>query len=59
MASSSSSKRPALGLGGVGPPLRGVRMSSEGASVVEMRRSILLPVPSSKVARMVEGSAGP
>jgi len=49
----------AVGLGGVTPPVRGVRMSSEGALVVDSRRSMLLPVPPRRVARMVEGSAGP
>ena len=48
-----------MGLGGEGPPLRGVRISSEGAVVVDWRRIMLLPVPPSRVARMVEGWAGP
>ena len=48
------------GLGGVGPPFRGVRTSSSGVPVeADWRSSMLLPVPSSRVARMVGGSAGP
>ena len=54
-----SSKPGEFGLGGVAPPLRGVRTSSAGTLLADSRRSMLLPVPSSSVARMVEGSAGP
>jgi hypothetical protein len=41
-----------LGLGGVGPPWRGVRMSSAGASPSRCTRTMLLPVPSSRADKI-------
>lgn len=49
----------ALGFGGVGPPLRGVRMSSASEASSRWTRSMLLPVPSSSEFRTWAGSAGP
>lgn len=56
---SASSEALALGLGGVGTPSRGVRMSSAGLTAVACTNSMLLAVPSSSVPRTREGTAGP
>ena len=58
-ALSTSSKPVAFGLGGVMPPILGVRMSSVGVCKAFCTMSRLLPVPSSNVARTAEGDAGP
>lgn len=49
----------ALGLGGVGPPLRGVRMSSASEASSRWTRTMLMAVPSSKESRTWAGLAGP
>jgi hypothetical protein len=48
-----------FGLGGVGPPWRGVRISSEVAALSGWTRIMLLPVPSSNAARTLVGLSGP
>jgi len=49
----------ALGLGGVGPPLRCVRMSSASEASSRWTSTMLMAVPSSKESRTWAGSAGP
>lgn len=58
-ASLPSLKLGELGLGGVAPPRRGVRMSSAGALVELWTRRTLLPVPSRRVLRILSGESGP
>ena len=59
LGSSSESKLGAFGFGGVGPPLRGVKINSFGAFASSCRSRTLVPVPSSSVSIISAGSAGP
>src|SRR5208283_466796 len=59
LAGASSSEPEANGPGGVAPPPRGVRTNSTGVCVELSRNSILLPVPSSRLARIPAAAPGP
>lgn len=58
-SSELSSKLTARGLGGVGPPLRGVRTSSDGLSPLVLTKRRLLPVPSRRLRRTSPVASGP